>query len=1003
MQNKASLPDKTYENTCMRQQSHFAKNPPADIASLMRNVMEQNRLKNAALQQQAKVQQPSANNVERPVQTVPPAAPMQAANPPLPPPHILQRLRPTPQEMQAMRMQHPAAPEEQLRNHIMNRKWAQLSQVMAARQRAEAQAVAAPGDSASTNAPTANAGEGGQVQRPALPTASPAQPNQTPTVVPKSNETAGAEMATRSGMHNATASSIPAAQTIAQNNLQRLMQITPQQIASMTPAQQNALMKKKEELIKQMNGGVVMPGANMTNGPGTAIHALAPNAAHLLTPPEQERLLVLFREVQAANPKGSAVNVDEKYVQTAREMLVRCAPPLAQMDSTYPVAMRTPDFPIELLRNQIRAKWIVSSNLDSNYNIKDYLGVTIDQLREVMSHIQKYMDQVRKVPPAKAAQDAQVQQAGLRPTQAQQQTTNPAQTIVPPTVNAAAHTGNSGANTIGKASQQSPSMPTAKKPASQQSNHARKTSSATKPPPAPTENRTFDWGTGAGLPKYDGRNELTPDKLKFPPSKKRKAGADSTASTPAAAVGTPAATAASPAQITPGAIAVVSAAAMKANSASPEQAMKPKAPSAAAPPSIVPLVVHRAEKKFRCSDPVCVSTHLGFDTENELAQHVKIQHDPVGPPLDFLLENAATLLVRNSAAANADIDTAKPEKLTLGEAMERNRSESQSRSAAAATLLPNDSKATARSATDATKNQKTVDTTTTKAPTMQDAMKAKLDLDSLPPAANAASSEATSSQILPFAGASHFADLDLGLTDTDGMGLFDWDMLTADVPMVFDTAMTTAAAGTGSTATPLSRTTSSASSTNDSEGVLFTPPSTSGHGSDVEITPHNKLTLHARLNGFVAAQTWSPYPGAVAGVPVAMEGMLMSAAAATDASNDVSAIAGGALLGTEDWLLDDNYFDQDGDDASDREGASRGQKKAKSDDGEAPKDADAQDKAAPSPAKPLALTANDFETILFDWDGADGIASAVGLQMDDGGAGDDSAYSGMEWEAWIKG
>jgi hypothetical protein len=442
---------------------------------------------------------------------------------------------------------------------------------------------------------------------------------------------------------------------------------------------------------------------------------------------------------------------------------------------------------------------------------------------------------------------------------------------------------------------------------------------------------------------------------------------------------------------------------LKAKSASPEQAKKSKAQSATAPTSTLPWVAHKQEKKFPCSDPVCVSTQLGFDKEDELAQHVKIQHEPIGPPLDFLLENAATLLEKNPAVAVIqEIGRVDPEKLTLGEAMERSRSQSQSGSTAA-TIRSKESKATARSTVDATDKGKNVDIATTKV-TLQDAMRAKLDLESLPLAANTALSAATTSQILPLAGASQFLDLDLGLTDVDGMGVFDWDMLPADVPMVFDAAENTAAVGAGSTATPLSRTTSSASSTNDSEGVLFTPPSTSGHGSDVDITPHDQLTLHARLKGFVAAQTWSPYPGAVAGVPVAMEGMLFSAAAAAEASNDVSAVAGAALLGAEDWLVDDNYFDLDGDNASDLEGASRGQKKAKSDDGEAQQGADAQDKAAPSQAsaKPLALTANDFETILFDWDGADGVASAVGLQLD-GAGGDDLAYSGMEWEAWIKG
>jgi hypothetical protein len=140
-----------------------------------------------------------------------------------------------------------------------------------------------------------------------------------------------------------------------------------------------------------------------------------------------------------------------------------------------------------------------------------------------------------------------------------------------------------------------------------------------------------------------------------------------------------------------------------------------------------------------------------------------------------------------------------------------------------------------------------------------------------------------------------------------------------------------------------------------------------------------------------------------------MEDLLFNGAISRDVAADQSAPAGGLSIGGEEWLSDDNYFDLDAANESDREGISRGQKKAKSDDEEAQKGADIDTKLdnangngdpPKSSLKPLTLTANDFETILFDWDGTNGIAAAGGMDVD---GGDDDTRSGMEWEAWIKG
>jgi hypothetical protein len=1021
VQNKASLPDQTYERCCVLQQEIYDRNPPPNMDALARSVIEQNRLRNSAPQQPSKAQQPPPSNADQPLQTVPPAAPMQAplTVPATLPPHIMQLLQATPQEVQAFRMQMPRpCSEELIRQHIMQSKYKRL---LESRQKPKVSA-AGSNEPASNNVPRNGAEDGSQVQHQPLPTApSVSQPGRLPNEVTKPNEMPGEEINGRPPVQNVSVPSISAAQSRAHAQLQSLMRITPQQIASMTPEQQNKLAKQKEILYKQsLTNNAITSGASGAAQAGipSSVVAPAPYTVPPLTPAEREKISLLFREVQAANPKGPAIVVDQSYLNRAQEMLSKCADPLDRMDSTYPEILRTPNLPIEILRNQLRAKWIVSCNLDNNKSLKD-LSVTIEQIQEIMQHVGVYMNffkdirnKNQEMHAARATQIAQAQQATLHPPSLQQQPTQPPSaqpgTLQPAAVTAASHATDV-ASGFAQTSQPSPVMLAMKKSASQQANHTRKTSSTAKPPPAPTENRTFDWGTGAGLPKYDSRNELTPDKLKFPPSKKRKAGADSAASTPTAAVGTPTATAASPAQVTPGA-AVVPIAVMNAKTTSPEQAKGAKAASSVVgPAAMLPWVAKSREKKFRCSDPACVGTHLGFDTEDELTQHVKIQHEPIGLPLDFLLGNAENLLTKSSVTtAVGHNDSARSEKLTLGEAMERSRSQSHSKQVSATTTVPsNDLKAAVASVKGETAKDTIVDGALSRPVTMRDAMKAKLNLD--PRTAPSTMPVASPSQVLPASGASHFPDFDLLSTNTDGMGLFDWDMLNADAPVMLDAANNTAAVRADSTATPLSRTTSSAASTIDSDGVLFTPPSTSGNNSDVEITPHDQLTLHARLQGFVATQTWSPYPGAVAGIPVAMEDLLFNGAISRDVAADQSAPAGGLSIGGKEWLSDDNYFDLDAANESDREGISRGQKKAKSDDEEAQKGADIDTKLdnangngdpPKSSLKPLTLTANDFETILFDWDGTNGIAAAGGMDVD---GGDDDTRSGMEWEAWIKG
>lgn len=143
-----------------------------------------------------------------------------------------------------------------------------------------------------------------------------------------------------------------------------------------------------------------------------------------------------------------------------------------------------------------------------------------------------------------------------------------------------------------------------------------------RPPAAPTSSQPpFPIGAASphGIPQAYGPNELTQEKLKFPPTKRRKGNqAGSAASTPAQALGTPGSTA-SP-QLT--------------KLASPETQRQQGTKG-----------VVETSSKFQCPIDSCEHNRKGFTSQADLDHHVADVHErkepPIEDPLSWALESVA--------------------------------------------------------------------------------------------------------------------------------------------------------------------------------------------------------------------------------------------------------------------------------------------------------------------------------------------------------------------------
>lgn len=377
----------------------------------------------------------------------------------------------------------------------------------------------------------------------------------------------------------------------------KLPHITSEQLAKLEPEQRDQVLKRYESLRQANAGARPMQGVptapQVPGGP-------RPNEQKNATKPDSDNIVKrLYQEVNTK--KGPPVQQDANAVQEIIPILRKIFVAYQQIDKVFSSALRLPEFSEDRIKKLMEAKIMVFHNWNAEADsAKGGLSITLQQAKYAQSLIADFL---RDLQQAKARGQWHQNQAQQTAKQGQQQPP-PAAAAKPPAV-------------------QAPNM---EKSASK---HGRKASSSSKVPSAPIDNRSFDWGQGVssphGVPKYEsGVTQLTPDKLKFPPNKRRKTGQ------PESAEGTPSGQAGTPSGASPGV--------GGAKSNSPEQLRKAQMAAKLEAEA-------RDKKRWKCTkDAVCEASIIGFETEEELKSHFDSMHKEIEDPLQFLLDSAAETL-----------------------------------------------------------------------------------------------------------------------------------------------------------------------------------------------------------------------------------------------------------------------------------------------------------------------------------------------------------------------
>ncbi|KAK3657997.1 hypothetical protein LTR56_000794 [Elasticomyces elasticus] len=384
---------------------------------------------------------------------------------------------------------------------------------------------------------------------------------------------------------------------------QMFMKMSPEKRQAAMEDMQTRRNQQAEALKKAQMG---LPNNDQFGGPvGPSLQQQQQQQQQAAKNPLMQKINAMYAEVERNTPKGLPIVLTSEEIELAKNMLRRLWLPMVRMYTTFPLAASQPNFE-KILQGAMRAKVQIGQQIsDQDAKLKDYLSLGPEELKKVEYAMHVYFKEIKAV---KERMDAGKARAGQ---QQQQQMTSQVPMQAPP--QAQQHT----PAATGKPASQ-PQAP----PLNRTASHTRKASANSKAPPAPTEDKSFDWTTAGphGVPKYESnRKELTPDKLKFPPTKKRRTGPESQDPTPAAQMGTPGAL---PSPSVPG----------KAQGQSQPRKSQP------------PLVKQEPEADrtiIRCSDPGCERSIKGFESEEELKKHESVEHAPIEDPLEFLLDNAA--------------------------------------------------------------------------------------------------------------------------------------------------------------------------------------------------------------------------------------------------------------------------------------------------------------------------------------------------------------------------
>ncbi|KAK1045252.1 hypothetical protein LTR33_015211 [Friedmanniomyces endolithicus] len=362
--------------------------------------------------------------------------------------------------------------------------------------------------------------------------------------------------------------------------------------------------KAHVETLKKVQMG--LPVTNQVNappGPPQQQPNQVPATSHSAAQKGQmlQKLQAMYAEVERQTPKGPAVMMDAESMQQAHQMLVQLWGPMLRMQSTFIVASQLPGFE-QRLRAAMKAKIMIGQNLaDEKGTLKGHMSLGMSDLKNVEGAMHAYFKDMKAAKERMDADRARVQQgqppAGAPPVPAPQQ----------------AQAQGQGQQRGPAPAQQQPQAPPLNR-AGSKGGQGRSGSSNGRAPPAPTDNKSFDWDS-----------PFQAEKLKLPAHKKRRTGQQgSQETTPVAQTGT-----------TPGAMPSPSVPGIKKQT--PDQGRKPQ-------PALVKQESEAERAMVRCSDLACERSVQGFENEEQLRKHEAEEHAPIVDPMEFLLESAAQAL-----------------------------------------------------------------------------------------------------------------------------------------------------------------------------------------------------------------------------------------------------------------------------------------------------------------------------------------------------------------------
>ncbi|KAK5130631.1 hypothetical protein LTR08_001890 [Meristemomyces frigidus] len=395
---------------------------------------------------------------------------------------------------------------------------------------------------------------------------------------------------------------------------EQFAQMSPEKQAQVHQVMQQHRLRDQNEALRKAQMGLTVSQQPQAPGPQPPGQQRGPlNATEVPLIPN--RIQTMYAEVERANPKGFAVEIDSDELGQVQGLAKRLWHPVMTVQHTFTMAMRVPGAE-QQLRDAMKVKVQILQNFaDGDGAIRDYLSLSFQQLKGLETALSRYLGIMKMV-------RERVGQSNMGRQQLQPPNVTPAQAPSHP------QGPQRSASAVLKAEHPPQKVP----PPSAQQGHGRKPSgNKSKAPPAPTDNKTFDWldpSPHGGLQHDAARqHELTSDRLKLPPNKKRKPNQPASQdSTPAAQMGTP------------GAAASPNVGTVKA--ASPEQTKKQ-------PKHTMEEMAERAreeQRKWRCRNMLCQASISGFEKEEELKSHMDAEHAPIDDPMAFMLENAASAL-----------------------------------------------------------------------------------------------------------------------------------------------------------------------------------------------------------------------------------------------------------------------------------------------------------------------------------------------------------------------